>query len=481
MALIVETVTGPTMAAIRAARDAVRDADLVEVRLDSVDHPDGAGAVEGATRPVIVTVRLPQDGGWWTGSEDERRRVLEASAKAGAAYVDLERTTTWRPTLDGTSTRLIVSDHTMDGMPADLESRMAAIRAQHPAIAKIAARVSSVDDLLRLRGLARADSTSDVIIGMGEAGHLTRMVPSRFGSAWTYGGSTAPGQIATARLAHLYRVREVHAGTALYGVAGAPIAHSASPAMHNAAFRAAGLDAVYVPVLAATVEDAARLVRGLGFAGLSITAPLKVGWTAHAGVVTDDEESRALGVVNTVKVGADGVVRARNFDIAGFMGALEARGLEVAGRRVVVLGAGGAASATAWALARAGAEVTVSARRVEEAERVARTHGVSATAWPPEGRWDLVVNTTPVGTWPDVGAAPVDAGLVRAAVAYDLIYNPSETRWLTEAAAEGAQVIGGLDMLVGQASRQFEWWTGQAPDVDVMRAAARAWMAEASR
>lgn len=480
MAQIVETVTGPTMAAIRAARDAVRDADLVEVRLDAVDQPDGAGAVEGATRPVIVTVRLPQDGGWWTGSEEDRQRILEAAARAGAAYVDLERTTSWRPTLDGTVTRLIVSDHSMEGMPADLEARMDAIRAESPAIAKIAARVSSVDDLMRLHALGRTGRGNDVIIGMGEAGHLTRLLPSRFQSCWTYGGSTAPGQIATARLAHLYRVRTVHAGTRLFGVAGAPIAHSASPAMHNAAFAAAGLDAVYVPVLASTADDAARVIEALGFEGVSLTAPLKGGW-ARAGVVCDDEPSRVLGVVNTLKAGGDGAWVARNFDIAGFLEAMETRDVRLRGARVCVLGAGGAATAAAWALVREGAVVHVSARRVPEAVRVAQTVGASVTAWPPVGEWDVVVNTTPVGTWPAVEAAPVDASQVQARVAYDLIYNPEQTTWVRAAAACGAQAISGLDMLVAQARRQFEWWTGVTPDADVMRAAARAWMVEASR
>jgi shikimate 5-dehydrogenase len=147
------------------------------------------------------------------------------------------------------------------------------------------------------------------------------------------------------------------------------------------------------------------------------------------------------------------------------------------GSRVVVLGAGGAAGAVARALLSRGARVALSARRPDAAEALAAALGAGVAAWPPGGEWDMLVNATPVGTWPAAADAPVHFGCLTAAVVYDLVYNPEETALLRAARAAGSQAIGGLEMLVGQAVRQSAWWTGQTPPAAVMAAAARAWIA----
>jgi shikimate 5-dehydrogenase len=127
---------------------------------------------------------------------------------------------------------------------------------------------------------------------------------------------------------------------------------------------------------------------------------------------------------------------------------------------VVVLGAGGAARAAVFALAAHGARVEIAARRMDQGEALAREFHARAVAWPPEPGWDVLVNTTPVGTWPNVDASPLDRDDVRGGLVYDLVYNPIETTLLKWARAAGAEAIGGLEMLVAQARLQFEWWTG---------------------
>lgn len=478
---IVQTVTATTMAELCARRDAVELADLVELRLDGVVDLHVAAALAGHTVPVIVTCRPEWEGGRWSGDEINRRRIMAEAVAAGAAYVDVERRAGWVPDLRGTNTRLIVSDHDFIATPSDLPERIRAMRALGADVVKVAATAHTVSDTLRLRAAVAAsrDTGPLVCIAMGEAGQLSRVLPWHFGSCWTYGGDAAPGQVAVHELAGQYRVRTHTAATRIFGVVGAPIAHSASPAMHNAAIVGAGLDAVYVRVLATTVAQAAATAEALGFAGLSVTAPLKSGWLDRRGVKADDDASQRLGVVNTLMRQGEGWL-ARNLDVAGFLDPLDVMGVPLPAASTLVLGAGGAARAAAFGLVQRGANVTISARREDAAMPVAADLGVRAVPWPPTGRWDLVVQATTAGTWPKVDEQPVAGDALQARVAYDLVYNPEETRFLRDMRRAGAQVIGGLDMLVGQAARQFEWWTARAANRDVMREAARRFVREKS-
>jgi shikimate dehydrogenase len=191
--------------------------------------------------------------------------------------------------------------------------------------------------------------------------------------------------------------------------------------------------------------------------------------------VADDVASRT-GSVNTLRRHA-GRWDGRNFDVAGFMSPLRRRGRTLAGARVVVLGAGGSARTAAWALKQEGARVEVAARQPARGQALAGEVGVGATTWPPPPGWDLLVNTTPVGTWPNVDEAPIAPDAVRGAAVYDLIYNPRETTLLRWAREAGAETIDGLEMLVGQARLQFEWWTGREAPVGVMEKAAEAFIA----
>jgi shikimate dehydrogenase len=242
--------------------------------------------------------------------------------------------------------------------------------------------------------------------------------------------------------------------------------------MHNAAFAAVGLDAVYLPIETADADEFLEVADALGLAGASVTAPAKRGIAACCTDV--DEVGRAVGAINTVKRHAGGW-SGRNFDVPGFLAPLDAAGVAQPGSTAVILGAGGAARGAAWALAGRGVTVSIAARRREAADEVAHAVGAHAADWPGASGAvptpDLLVNSTPVGAWPSAGATPIDAP--RATVAYDLVYNPIDTEFLKRARAAGARTIGGLDMLVEQAARQFEWWTGHAIARSTLDAAAR--------
>jgi shikimate 5-dehydrogenase len=170
---------------------------------------------------------------------------------------------------------------------------------------------------------------------------------------------------------------------------------------------------------------------------------------------------------------ADGGWEGLNTDIDGFLAPLDE--VALADRPAAVLGAGGAARGVVLGLQSRGARVRVHARRAEAAADLARELGVGAGPWPPEsGSWDVLVNTTPVGTHPAVDETPLSADRLTGSLVYDLVYNPRPTRLLREAAARGVRTIDGLGMLVEQARRQFAWWTGTMPAAEVLWRAADA-------
>jgi shikimate dehydrogenase len=208
----------------------------------------------------------------------------------------------------------------------------------------------------------------------------------------------------------------------------------------------------------------------LGVSGASVTAPLKAGWAQRG--VDVDEVGRAVGAINTLKRTAGGWT-ARNFDVEGFLAPFRKREVSVRGQRAVVLGAGGAARAVAWAMKREGATVCLSARRLEAAATLAAELVAEAVNWPPVSA-DILINATPVGTWPDADKSPLTS--IPARIVYDLVYNPTETRLLRSARTAGAETIGGLEMLIAQAELQFSFWTDQPAPAGVMEQAAVAFL-----
>ncbi len=469
-ALIVEAVAAASPDAMRRQRDASR-ADLVELRLDLLDRPDADAVLAGRTRPIIATCRAAWEGGGFRGSEADRLAILTRALELGADFVDLE----WKAAAalaqwpDDVRARVVLSHHDFDGVPADVADRVRDMRRHGTAIVKIAATARALRDALPLIAIGRASRDSGertVVIGMGMPGVATRVLPEHVGSCWTYGGDgVAPGQVSVDRLRDEFRVGRVQASTPVYAVVGRPIGHSVSPAMHNAAFAATGLDGVYLPCEAADFPDFLALADALGIAGASVTAPFKDDAARVAG---------QAGALNTLRR-SDGSWAGTNTDVAGFLAPLADRVLE--GRRAAIVGAGGSAQSVVSALASRGAHVTVHARRPDAARTLAAAAGVAAGPWPvPRGSWDLLVNTTPVGTYPDVDGSPVAAAdLPRGldgALVYDLVYNPRPTRLLREAAAAGCHTLDGLDMLVAQAVRQFAWWTGVTPEARILRDAA---------
>ncbi len=307
----------------------------------------------------------------------------------------------------------------------------------------------------------------------------------------------------------------ISAKTQLLGLMGWPVSHSFSPAMHNAAAAALGLDFVYValPVHPDEVETAVRGLPALGFRGVNVTVPHKQAVMPFLHEI--EAGAKAIGAVNTIVVNRGqftvdslqftvnsnpsvhsplatrhsllATLSGSNTDWSGFLADLAGLGVAVNGRSCLVLGAGGSARAVAYGLAQAGGQVLVLARRVAQAQLLVTEIAphVDGEGWLLAGDMGeletavaaatapLIVNTTPRGLsphnetspWPDDLPFPADA------FAYDLVYNPAITRFMQQAQTGGCQTANGLGMLLHQGAQAFAHWTGQQPDLAVMRAA----------
>ena len=274
--------------------------------------------------------------------------------------------------------------------------------------------------------------------------------------------------------------------TKILGVIGAPIAHSLSPIIQNAALHEAGLDYVYTafPVHRVALASAVCGLRDAGVAGFNVTIPFKTEIMPLLDALSED--AQRIRAVNTVVIASDGTMTGHNTDVTGFMAGFAARGIGLAGKRTVLIGAGGAARAALWGLLRSGvSSVCIGVRNLAKGKALCTDFAEDGTLAvycfdDPHFRdvlctADIVVQTTPIGMSPQTDAMPpVDpAAISPSAAVYDLIYTPAETAFLHAAAAHGCTTINGETMLVMQGGEAFSLWTGVRPNTDLMQRALR--------
>ena len=272
----------------------------------------------------------------------------------------------------------------------------------------------------------------------------------------------------------------ISAKTKVCGVIGDPVEHTMSPVMHNAAFKKLGMDYRYLP-FRVSKEELGRTIadmRVLNIRGLNVTIPHKVAVIPFLDKL--DPLAEEIDAVNTI-VNDDGVLTGYNTDATGFLQALLDNGVEPEGKRVVILGAGGASRAISFILAEKGARLVILNRRLNRAKELARSISRSSKdiaarkldeanlAKALEGA-EVLVNATSVGMSPGTGETPLPARLLKPGlVVFDIVYNPVRTRLLREAEAAGARTISGIDMLVWQGALAFEKWTGRQAPLELMK------------
>ncbi|HUA14517.1 MAG TPA: shikimate dehydrogenase [Verrucomicrobiae bacterium] len=476
----------------------VRDNPFLEFRLDYLSKPALAmpkikrfmeshpGAV------VIATCRRAANGGKFRGSIPSQLDVLSKAAAAGCQLIDLELQTAGKckpEQLRKLRSRgaLILSFHDFRAT-RKLDSALEKMLVYPADFYKIVTTATTLsDNVTIIKFLTQeGDKHSLVCMCMGEQGIISRVLGVRAGSVFTFaaavaGEETAPGQVTAQELRNVYRIEQVDAATRVYGVVGDPIAHSLSPAIMNAALRRENVNAVYLALHAKELKDLLTCVREIPIHGISVTMPYKQAILSH--LDNSDSHSAKIGACNTVVRAQDGKLYGFNTDAAGVVRPLERRLNTIEGARILVIGAGGAARAAVFGLKERGAEVYILNRSARPAKKLAHQARARIMKRPDLKKmaFDVIINATPVGMG-NTRESPLQDKEINARYVFDMVYDPGETRLLKMAKERGAQVIPGIEMLVHQAGRQFEIWTGKpAPWDEMLRVATLALQERAAR
>ena len=521
--------TGDTPESLfECARSALRHSPLVELRLDWLRDPRKAlprisrllraGFRLQRGRPVVLqaTCRRQENGGRFRGSVAEQMEILRRAAEAGCRVLDLEIESAEAAGCEAVESLrrralLILSFHDFRRTPA-LAAAASRLRRFPAEVYKLVPTATRQSDNCRTldflssaatKNLKRAEKREKwIAFSMGAAGVPSRVLALSRGSAFVYAACppppslppppprrsssalvrnrnhkppafsvpSAPGQVDCEVLRNSYRAEKLSRRTALYGLLGNPVGHSLGAAIHNAAFRSAGVDAVYVPLLSSDLKDFRSAATRYPLAGFSVTIPHKQGilrWVDRM-----DRTVQAAGAANTVRVWR-GRWEAINTDVAGILVPLR-KALRLGsgeslprGFRALIVGNGGAARAAMVALRELRCrDISVTGRNPDRVRAFTKTLGgqpIPAGALRRE-QFDLLIHATSVGMWPETQACLLRPEQVNAKLVFDLVYNPAETRLLEIARARGCRTISGLEMFLAQAARQFEYWTGvQAP------------------
>ncbi len=488
------TETNPD-AFLAAIVEAAQSADVIELRLDYLTASDCAAVIEklpalAEGEKLLLTFRPREQGGQRDLSLQDRQtfwrnlppELLDAIRFADFEYDMVESFGEQSPV---PWDKVICSWHNFAETPDDLSARYDRMAATPAAVVKIATMAKGIGDCLRTFELIEyAKGKKPVIaLAMSLAGLATRVLSLSRGALLTFGSlrrgaESAAGQPTVNDLRQLYRIKQLNRESEIFGIIGNPVGHSRSPLMHNPVLEMLGRNGVYLPF---EVEDAGRFIKDFvcpatkkldwNLKGLSVTIPHKLAVMPHLDHI--DATAKTIGAVNTIVVEGEKLV-GYNTDVTGAMKPLEEM-IRLRGARVAVIGAGGSARAICYGLSQRGAEVTIFARDLRKAQPLANEFNAKLAALDAfSGDTDIVINCTPLGMLHhSEGQSPLSAeSLQSVKLVYDLIYTPEETALLRDAKAAGCQALGGLAMLVGQASEQFRLWTGLEAPVDLMWQAA---------
>lgn len=449
--------------------------DALEVRADLIGELDVSALRAGFPGELIYTLRSRAESGRDRSTAEERASRLAAAARV-FDLVDLEAARDLVPAcLDAIAPeKRILSWHGAAKELDDLRQVFDGMKKVESRYYKLIPEAKKTGDGLLPLAFLKSIARDDVVaFASGAAGGWTRLLAPRLGAPVVYGSagpkSAAPGQLSIERLIGDYGLPALSPVRQLFGIAGNPVRHSLSPKLYNSMFRERGLERLYLPFHVDTfgdfwldvVESGSLDVLGFPLRGLSVTAPFKEIALAVSGATSPLAER--IGSANTLTK-RGGVWEAESTDPEGVFGPLRDRGISIEGRRVAVVGAGGAGRAAAFGLARSGARVSLVNRSSERGRRVAQELEVDFVArddFDPAD-FELLVNATPLGRNDD-GELPFDPSrLAAGTLVVDLAYVPgATTRLVREVEAAGATAIDGRDVLLAQAVPQSLTMTGE--------------------
>jgi 3-dehydroquinate dehydratase/shikimate dehydrogenase len=497
MARICLCLTGKTLARNQEILEKNRKyVDLAELRVDCLD-PDERFLIrrfpEMVRVPVILTIRRERDGGLFVGGEGARITLLskglafaEADRRHNFAYVDLEEDLDV-PSLEEAvrtfGTRIIRSFHDFSGVGENLSGRMRNLRRAGDEIVKAAVMPQSMSDVVKVYETARETwNMEKIILCMGDYGHNTRILANLLGSYLTYAAVQgeadfppgAPGQISPQDLVDFYRFRSISAKTRIFGIVGFPLKVTSSPAFFNTIFTQQNMDAVYIPFPSDSLESFMKLADLIGLEGASVTIPYKEEILSY--INARSEKVDFVKACNTLLRRADGWAGA-NTDAGGFSDALLKfiNRKNLRGKRLTIIGAGGAARAVVAEVYRLKGKALILNRTAFRARDLAARYGF---AWGGLDEWgidqmsgyaDIIIQTTSAGMEGNVSADPLDLYTFSGKeMVMDLIYKPETTCLLKRAALAGCPVQNGYDMLIRQAQYQYTQFFGEDFPVQLM-------------
>ncbi len=492
---------------IKAAQAA--GAEMLELRMDYIEglNVDFAKkfiseykSTQKKKLPIIVTCRDKRQGGAIDYPINLRIEVLTTALLAGADFIDFEydnflttdRQEKIRLALSKNShARLILSAHNFETRFPDMGRLYRNISSICPGtIPKLVYTANNINDCFDAFDLLHRTSSERIIFCMGASGVISRILAKKLGCFVTFActdmeQATAPGQIHIDELKKLYRYDSLRTDTELFGVIADPVAHSLSPAIHNACFSDMNMNKLYLPLLVQGQKQefdafmsGVILRKWLNFHGFSVTIPHKKNALdyarEHEGVI--EPLATKIGAVNTLIIRSDGKVKAYNTD---YSAALDAVKNELNFTKddfkdlpVAIIGAGGVSRAIVAGLSDAGAKITIYNRTFEKAKQLASEFNCEFARLDELSNLNakLLVNCTSIGMHPNIEASPIDKEYLKNTMAvFDTVYNPSETQLLKDAKAKRAKRIDGVSMFVNQAMAQFKLFTGTDADPKLMR------------
>lgn len=483
-----------------------KGAQVIEIRADALHEPGpeiAAKLVEMTKKqhlPVIVTCRDKAEGGVAKLDMSLRLSILRQAIAAGADFVDVEAENFKHPDVQSVlramlqqhpGTQLIISRHNFKGPFPDIKIVYESILALYPeAIPKIVYKARHINDCFAAFDLLAEADCPTIVFAMGPAGMISRILAKKFGAFLTFASldddnASAPGQIPIDEMKTTYRWDAITDRTEIFGLIGNPVAHSVGPTLYNACFDADSVNALYLPFLVEGEKLEFDLFlesvihrSAMGFGGFSVTLPHKTHALDFANSRGDfvDGLAETIGAVNTLKVGFNGILSAYNTDYAGAMDALtaamDADKHDLHTQKVAVIGAGGAARAVVAGLVDVGARVTIYNRTAKKAKSLAQEFRCKAEGIDklPDMDASVVVNCTSLGMHPNVDTSPLPDGVLKAGMTvFDTVYNPVETKLLTQAKAAGATPVSGAEMYIRQAMAQYRIFIGAEPNEQLMR------------
>ena len=447
---------------------ALSHADIVEFRLDlfsSIDSEALQQLRDEFSIPMTFTLRSSQQGGQYAQSEESRLSAIRRIASVKPDYLDIEydvpRSFIEEVISQHPETKLILSYHNFTETPQDLDNLYDSLKTTPAFYYKIALMANSPLDTLRVLNWVQAKADKKLMVmSMGPHGQISRILAPIVGTPVVYASlddtqQTAPGQLSAPMFVDRYHYKSLNKQSAIYGLIGNPVSQSVSDITHNHLLESFGINAVYVKIQVQESElpDFFQLAKTLPFKGLSVTMPLKECVMPCLDHI--DPQAKAIGAVNTI-VFDKGELIGFNTDAMGALNALE-KEQPVKGKRIVIIGAGGAAKAIAYEACQRGGIVTIINRNEEKAKAMAnkfKCHaiGLDRMSECTKNGYEILINSTPI-------AMPISADdVLPHTIVMDIKTRAQNSPLYQEASERGCQIVPGYLMFVEQAVGQFNLW-----------------------